>query len=897
MAVPGALAALDATAAGLDDAAVAARQAQYGPNEVGTHKGISPWKILLGQLKNVLILVLLVATAASAALGHVLEAAVITAIVVLAVVFGFVQEYRAERAIESLRKMAAPAANVLRSGQERRVPARDVVPGDVLVLKAGDRIAADARLLEASNLRVDEAPLTGESNAVDKRVDTTLPPEAPVGDRVNMVHAGTTIVSGRAQAIVSATGMDTEFGHIAKLLDSVVTTQTPLQKNLDRVGRQLAGAALVIVAGVVALGLWRGQPLIDMVMFGIALAVAVVPEALPAVVTIALALGVQRMVKRKALMRRLPAVETLGSTTIIGSDKTGTLTRDEMTAREVYVAGETWNVDGAGYTPVGEFRRAGVETPVSPALTRVLTAGVLVNDATLQEDAATHRWEMKGDPTEGALVVVARKGGLDKVVIDAARPRVDELPFTAETRRMTTFHGGAGGPFAFVKGAPEVMFDACTTWLGPEGPAPLTPEIRARLDAEAESMASRALRVLALAEQPDGTRDTVGAGLLLLGLVGLIDPPRDEAAEAIRTCRAAGIRAIMITGDHPATARAVAKELGLLEHDVVMTGAELDTLDDAKLDAAVQNVEVYARVSPAHKLRVVEALQRCGHVVAMTGDGVNDAPALKKADIGVAMGIGGTDVSREAAAMTLLDDNFATIVAAVEEGRRIFENIRKFLMYLLASNIGEIGLMAAAAIVGLPMPLSAVQILYVNLATDGLPALALAVDPTEPDLMQRPPLDTKKGIFSRPVLALMLVGGLWSSLATFGLFAWSIESGRTQAEAMTMTFACLVLIQFVQAYNYRSYHKSVFHLPFANKWLNLAVLAELAVLILLLEVPALRPAFGTTAVTWTDRAVVLACAASIVPPLELTKWFVRRAARRVTPPTPPHAPTPTPTGS
>ncbi|MDQ5853262.1 MAG: cation-translocating P-type ATPase, partial [Chloroflexota bacterium] len=790
------------------------------------------------------------------------------------VLLGFVQEYRAERAIEALREMAAPTATVLSDGEEIEIPARDLVPGDVIVLRAGDRVPADARVIEAVNLQIEEAVLTGESLPVDKHTMPLAEEQLPVGDRKNMVYSGTIVTYGRGKAIVVATGMQTEFGRITGMLQTVETGRTPLQENLDRVGKTLARAALVVVAIVVALGLLRGQPPLDMLLFGIALAVAVVPEALPAVVTISLAIGVQRMARRHALVRRLPTVETLGSTSVICSDKTGTLTKDEMTIRRIFVAGELIEVTNTGYEPSGTFLRNGVPIVPDGPLAEVLRAAVLCSDARLIQREG--RWQIKGDPTEGALVVAAAKAGLHRADLEAQAPRVNEIPFTSETKRMTTVHATPGGLVAYAKGAPEIILDSCAHVLGPEGERPLLPVDRETILAAARSMAGDALRVLAVARRP--VIDIVEAEreMTFLGLVGMIDPPRPEARAAIATCAQAGIIPIMITGDHPITAQAVARELGLLKHGRVMTGAALEQISETDLAREVEHIDVYARVSPAHKLRIVTALQERGHVVAMTGDGVNDAPALKKADIGVAMGITGTDVSKEAAAMTLTDDNFASIVAAVEEGRAIFGNIKKYLMYLLSANIGEIGLMVGAALLGLPLPLTAVQILYVNLATDGLPALALAVDPPEPDLLQRPPRDPRGSIFTRPVTVLLLVGGCWSALVNLGLFAWALNSGRSLAEAMTMTFVCLVLIEFFKAYNYRSDRHSVLRRPFANKWLNLAIVWELALLAAIIYLPVLHVPFGTFSLPPIDWLITIGVAATISPVLEFVKWMERR---------------------
>jgi Ca2+-transporting ATPase len=850
--------------------------AEYGPNELQAARRISPWTILWAQFKNVLIVILLAATALSAVLGHGVEAVAITVIVLFAVVLGFVQEYRAERAIEALREMAAPLATVLRDGQEVELPARDVVPGDVLILRAGNVVAADARVLEAINLQTQEAALTGESLPVDKHTAPLENPDLALGDRKNLVYAGTAATYGRGRAIVVATGMKTEFGKIAELLQTVESGKTPLQENLDKLGHALARAAFVIVSIIAALGLWRGQPFVEVLVFAIALAVAVVPEALPAVVTISLALGVQRLVKRHALMRRLPAVETLGSTSVICSDKTGTLTKDEMTVRKLYVAEQFLEVSGAGYEPRGEFSCNGVRIERSEPLAHLLRAAALASDAQIGNNGSGGAWKVKGDPTEGALVVAAEKAGLRKPELDAQFPRAHEIPFSSETKRMTTVHTTPNGGVAYAKGAPEVILESCLSQLTANGERRLDATSRARVLDAARQMASEALRVLAVATRADATPQNAQHEMTLLGLVGMIDPPRSEAQAAIQTCEQAGIRVVMITGDHPLTAQAVAHELGLLKTGRAVTGAELEEMSEAEFERHVEHIEVYARVSPAHKLRVVTAMQNKGHVVAMTGDGVNDAPALKKADIGVAMGITGTDVAKEAAAMTLTDDNFASIVAAVEEGRGIFGNIKKYLMFLLSCNVGEIILMAGATLVGLPLPLTAVQILYVNLATDGLPALALAIDPPESDLMRRSPRNPRTGIFTRPVITLMLVGGVWTALANLGLFAWVLNAGRSAVEAMTMTFVSLVLIQFVAAYNFRSDRLSVLKRPFANRWLNLAIAWELALLMLVIYLPVLHEPFGTFNLQARDWAIVVGVALTILPVLELAKWMVRR---------------------
>ena len=868
---------LSSTRTGLTSSEAAQRLEQFGPNELQTQGRVSPWSILLEQFQNVLIIILLLATALSAFLGHGVEAIAITVIVLFAVILGFIQEFRAERAIEALREMAAPNATVIRDGREQRIPARELVPGDLVVLATGDKVPADARLTEAINLQTIEAPLTGESAPVEKHSASLPDDQIPPADQKNMAFAGTAVTYGRGRALIVATGMATEFGKIAQMLEGVDTAKTPLQKNLDRIGKQLARAAIVVVFVIVAVGLFRGQPFVEMLIFGVALAVAVVPEALPAVVTISLALGVKRMVRRNALVRRLPAVETLGSTSVICSDKTGTLTKDEMTVRRLYVAGRMIEVSGTGYEPSGTFSQNGSNLALSDPLSRLLQAAALASDARLEQRNGAGTWEIKGDPTEGALVVAAAKAGFNKLELDARFSRVSEIPFTAETKRMTTLHQmTTNDVVAYAKGAPEVIVQSCTSVLTETGVEFLDDARRSEVLERARQMAGEAMRVLAIAYKPSATLKNAERDMTLLGLAGMIDPPRPEAKAAVQKCKGAGIKVIMITGDHPLTAKAVAEELALTQNGRVVNGAELEAMDDAQLEREVDSIEVCARVSPAHKLRVVTALQNRGQVVAMTGDGVNDAPALKKADIGIAMGITGTDVSKEAAAMTLTDDNFASIVAAVEEGRGIFSNIKKYLMYLLSSNIGEIGLMAGATLAGLPLPLTAVQILYVNLATDGLPALALAVDPPERGLMQRRPRDPHTGIFTRPVVLLMLAGGVWSAVVNLGLFVWALNSGRPVAEAMTMTFVSLVLIQFFKAYNFRSDRLSVLRDPFANKWLNLAIFWELIMLALILYVPALESVFGTVALPLNDWVLIIAAALTISPVLELTKWLERR---------------------
>ncbi len=848
---------------------------EYGQNKLKEGKKISALALLAEQFKNVLVIILLLATLMSGFLGHEVEAITIAIIVLLAVFLGFIQEFRAEKAMEALKSMAAPNATVIRGGEQMKIPAADLVPGDVILLAAGDRVPADARIIEQANLRTDEAALTGESLPSEKSDEIIPNPGAPVGDRKNMVYGGTSVSHGRGKAVVTGTGMQTEFGAIAKMLDDVETDETPLQKNLDKVGKTLAKVALGVVIVISAIGLWRGQSLIDIFIFGIALAVAVVPEALPAVVTISLAIGVQRMVKRHALIRKLPAVETLGCTSVICTDKTGTLTKDEMTVREIYVTGKTYEVSGSGYVPSGRFTVEGEGVDIGAGLTELLRGGVLSSDATMV--VKNGQPDILGDPTEGAIVVAAAKAGIRKEDLDAQFPRIGEIPFSSETKRMTTLHKEDGeNTIAYTKGAPEMMLPLCTRMWGENGEQPMTDADRKNILDAAGAMATKALRVLAIARKGDSALEESQRGMKFIGLVGMIDPPRPEAKAAIAQCKTAGIRVVMITGDHPVTAGAIARELGISDDGNAVTGVELEAMDEAALMKRIGDVRVYARVSPAHKLRIVTALQSRGQIVAMTGDGVNDAPALKKADIGVAMGITGTDVSKEAAAMTLTDDNFASIVAAVEEGRGIFGNIKKYLMYLLSSNIGEIIIMTGATLLGWPLPLSAVQLLYLNLATDGFPALALAVDPPERDLMRQPPRDPNTGIFTKRVMALMLTGSVWLAFLILSMFWWATHTERGLQESMTMAFVLLVTCEFIKAYNFRSDHLSMFRGTFSNKWLNIAILWEILLLLAIVYVPFLQVAFKTFPLTLEDWAIIIALALTIIPVLELAKWVLRR---------------------
>ena len=866
------------------------RLAQYGPNELAEKKKTSPFMLWLGQFKDFLIIILLVAVVLSAVLGEITDAIVIFVIVLFATTLGFIQEYRAERAMEALKKMAAPTSSVVRDGQEIEVAAREIVPGDIVALRTGDRVPADCRLIEAVNLKAEEAPLTGESVPIEKTA-AIIPGEVSVGDRKNMAFMGTTAVWGRGKAVVTGTGMQTEFGKIATMIQEVEEGPTPLQVNLKKMGKFIAYAALAMCFVLAAIGVLRGHEILEMLIWGVSLAIAAVPEALPAVVTIGLAIGVWRMAKRHALIRRLHAAETLGCTTVICSDKTGTLTQDEMTVRRIYVDGKTIDVTGVGYEPKGEFylngRAIGVSKDIS--LQTLFQISALCNDTSLASTNGV--WSIRGDPTEGALVVISAKAGLSAQELNARFPRTDEIPFSSERKRMTTIHSGPEGKVSYSKGAPEIILDSSSHVLKNGKESPLTEKDKAEVLGTATQMAGDALRVLGLAykqlaELPSPKEDAE-AGMVFVGLVGMIDPPREEVKGAVKLCDQAGIKSVMITGDHKLTAVAIAKELGILrEGGTALTGAEVDRLGDEEFEASVGKIDVYARVSPAHKMRIIEALQKKGNVVAMTGDGINDAPALKRSDIGVAMGITGTDVTKETADMVLTDDNFASIVAAVEEGRHIFGNVKKYLVYLLSCNVGEILLMAVAILFGTAfglargvIPLIAIQILYVNLATDGLPAIALSVDPPDPDIMRQKPRPRNQTIFTKEVVMYLLLTGIWTCVATFGVFVWAVKSGKPPEEAQTLCFVTLILIEFFNAFNCRSFNYSLFKIgPAGNKWLLAAIAWEICLLCLIVYLPALQGPFRTYPLSGQDWEVCILAGASIFILVEIVKFVRARLA-------------------
>lgn len=869
---------------GLSPYEAAARLARDGANVLRKEESSSLWTILIGQFRSLVIWVLIGAAVVSAALGEFVDGIAIIAIVLLNALIGFFQEYRAERAAAALARLTAPRAKVVRGGQAAVIAASEVVPGDVLLLDAGDLVAADARLLEASAMRANEAPLTGESQPVEKQTGTCAP-DTPLADRTNMIFLGTSIVGGSGRALVVATGIDTEVGHIAELLRTAASGETPLQKRLDLVGRRLLWACLGIVIVVFALGLLRSLPPFELFLGAVSLAVAAIPEGLPAVVTVALALGMQRMARRHALVRRLPAVETLGCAQVICSDKTGTLTVGEMTARKVVAYTRIFSVTGEGYATEGSFFVDGAERSATDdvLLSDLLRAAVACNDAELvQRDG---RPVIVGDPTEGALLVAAAKGGLLRGAIESEMPRLHTIPFDSDRKRMTVIRRRDNQPWAFAKGAPEVILKRCTHIRTDRGVEMLTESDHARMLEACAWMANEALRVLALAERrletfppPEGTMssdDVVEQGLTLLGLIGLQDPPRAEARDAIARCKRAGIRTVMITGDHPDTARAIARELGMLDRgDVVVTGVDLERLSDDALGQRVQQIAVYARVTAEHKLRIVRAWKAQGAVVAMTGDGVNDAPALKEASIGVAMGISGTEVTKEAADLIIADDNFASIVAAVEEGRGIYDNITKTLAYLLAGNAGELAVMFIAALVGWPLPLLPIQLLWINLVTDGLPALALATDPIDPGVLTQPPRRQDAQLIDRAFLKRIALTGVLTAGVALTVFAYEFYADGSVAQARNAAFSALVIAELLRAFGARSNEKTVWQIGlFSNMRLFVIVAASFVLQLLIHHLPMLETLFGTEPVSVAQCAAWIVLGAIPLIVLELGKVF------------------------
>jgi Ca2+-transporting ATPase len=870
---------------GLTPSEVAQRLQQFGPNELRKGKTVSPLVLLAGQFSNLVIWVLIGAALVSVALGEVVDGIAILAIVVLNAVLGFVQEYRAERAVAALARLTAPRARVVRGGHAESIAAADVVRGDIVLLDAGDLVAADARLVDASALRTNEAPLTGESQPVEKQAGM-CPPETPLAERQNMVFLGTSVAGGAGRALVVATGMDTQVGHIATLLETASSDATPLQRRLDQVARRLLWACLGIVALVFALGLFRAVAPFELFLSAVSLAVAAIPEGLPAVVTIALALGVQRMVRRHALVRRLPAVETLGCAQVICSDKTGTLTVGAMTARKVVTSERIFSVSGEGYTTAGGFFADGVECTAAaePLLVDLLRAAAACNDAEIRQQ--DNHPTAVGDPTEVALLVVAAKGGITRGGIESEMPRVGTLPFDSDRKRMTVMRTRAGRAWAFVKGAPEVMLERCSRMRTTHEVKALTDSDRARLLQASALMAHDALRVLALAERPlDATAspDVIEQDLLFLGLIGLQDPPRAESLDAVKRCQRAGIRTVMITGDHPDTAGAIARELDILTHgDAVVVGRELDRMDDQELAQRVPGITVYARVTAEHKLRIVRAWKERGAVVAMTGDGVNDAPALQEASIGVAMGLTGTEVTKEAASIIITDDNFASIVAAVEEGRGIYDNIAKTLAYLLGGNAGELTVMFMAALIGWPLPLLPIQLLWINLVTDGLPALALATDPIDPGVLTRPPRRPEAQLIDWDFCKRIVLVGCLTAGVALSAFAYEWYIDHNLEHARDAAFSALVIAELLRAFGARSETRTIWQVGLlSNMQLFVIVLASFALQLAIHHLPTLQALFGTSPISLGQCVAWLGLGSIPLFVLELRKVVRRsRAVRR-----------------
>ena len=884
---------------GLSEAEATRRLAEFGPNELNETGIKNPWLIFFDQLKELMVIILIIAAVISALLGDYSDAIAIGAIVVLNAVLGFTQEYRAEKAMAALKKLSVPSVKVRRGGEVREVPAVSLVPGDIVLLEAGSFVAADSRVLESADLQTQEAALTGESLPVRKTSDPLDQPDLALGDRRNMVYMGTYITAGRGEAIVAETGMRTELGRIAGLIQTVEAEPTPLQRRMGQLGKALAVAALFIVLLIFVLGWFRGENLEVLFLTAVSIAVAAVPEGLPAVMTIALTLGAQRMLKRKVLIRKLSAVETLGSVTVICSDKTGTLTENQMAATVFQLPNRKVEVHERSSDDYrSEFPELGLA-----GFNLMLAGAALCNDAVMRlNSTGANSTGPLGDPTETALVVAAARSGLQKPELDRLLPRIGEVPFTSERKRMTTVHRyssepellpegvraacteGSSSAIAFTKGAVDVLLGLSNSvWV--DGRQVVLDEAwQERLLAENDKMAANGMRVLGVAFRclpaapHNAETDDLERELTFVGMIGMIDPPRQEAAAAVGTCKTAGIRPMMITGDHPLTARYIASRLGISDNGSVVTGPQLDRTSPEELEQLTESAPVYARVSPEHKLRIVEGLHRRGHIVAMTGDGVNDAPALKKADIGVAMGITGTDVSKEAADMVLLDDNFASIVAAVEEGRVIYDNIRKFIRYILTTNSGEIWLMLVAPFFGMPLPLLPLQILWMNLVTDGLPALALGVEPSESDTMCRPPRQPRESIFARGMGRHTIWVGFLMGLLSLGIAEGYWQAGDPKWQ--TMVFTTLTLAQMAHVMAIRSERRSLFEIGLlSNKPLLGAVALTVVMQLALVYVPFFQSIFKTIALPLPDLILTLVVSSLIFWAVEVEKWFLRKQTR------------------
>jgi P-type Ca2+ transporter type 2C len=855
---------------GLSEKEVKIRQKQHGLNALEEGEKPSALLIFFSQFKDFMVLVLLAATLISGLLGEVVDAIAIIAIVFINAFLGFFQERKAEKSLDALKELSAPQVMILRGGKWEKTLSKDIVPGDIVKFSSGDRIGADVRLIDAKSLEIEESALTGESVPVQKYTDPLRIPNPGIGDMENMAFMGTLVTRGSGVGIVVATGMKTAMGQIAGLLQNAETMETPLQRRLEQLGKILITVALILTVLVVGIGVLQGHDLYTMFLAGVSLAVAAIPEGLPAIVTVALSLGVQRMIRQKAIVRKLPAVETLGCASVICSDKTGTMTQNKMTVTHAWSGGKTWTVDGIGYTPEGKFFSAGKlsDPRSSKPLQQLLTFGMLCNNAELVEKE--NERIIDGDPTEGALLVAAMKAGLTRSGLLNQFEIVNEFPFDSQRKMMSMIvKDKTGRQFVVTKGAPDVLIGLSTSILWDDRQQHLSNELKGQVQGAIDGLAEKALRTIAIAFKPL-TGNTVilseneaEKDLTFIGLQGMIDPPRPEVKTAVKECRDAGIKTVMITGDHVITAKAIASELGILMKDSkVIDGQTLSSMSVDELEDIVDEVSVFARVSPEHKLKIVKALQNKGHIVAMTGDGVNDAPAIKAADIGVAMGITGTDVAKEASSLVLLDDNFATIKAAIKEGRNIYENIRKFIRYLLASNVGEILVMLFAMILALPLPLVPIQILWVNLVTDGLPAMALGLDQPEDNVMKRGPRHPKEGVFARGLGWKVVSRGFLIGLATLIAFMTIYYRNPDDlAYAQTVAFATLVLAQLIHVFDCRS-EKSIFSRnPFGNKYLVWAVLSSLIMVLGVIYYPPLQPIFHTVAIIPIDWLLIIGMSA------------------------------------
>ncbi|WP_436663518.1 calcium-translocating P-type ATPase, SERCA-type [Alicyclobacillus acidoterrestris] len=882
------LSALESSEAGLSSTSVEERRKVHGLNQLSDGTKVSLLTVFLNQFRDFMIIVLLAATLISGLLGEFTDAVTIIAIIFLNGILGFIQEVRAEKSLSALKELTAPMAQVRRDGAVISVPAKELVPGDIVLLEDGDRVPADGRILKATVFDVEESALTGESVPASKDPSAKIDVESNLGDRVNMVYMGTMVTRGKAEMVVTATGMATEMGKIADLIQQSEDMETPLQQRLDQLGKMLVWISIGITVLVVIAGVLHGHEIYEMFLAGVSLAVAAIPEGLPAIVTIALALGVQRMIRRNAIVRKLPSVETLGCATVICSDKTGTLTQNRMTVQRVFADGGWFSVTGSGYEPTGDFLAGDhkVDPNRRPALKSLIEiAGTCNNAAMVEVDVDGRKdYAVQGDPTEGALLVMAKKAGFAEP--DAVYRRIEELPFDSDRKLMSVLVQSGEDVFVFVKGAPDVLLDRSERVLLSGREEVLSTTTRKQILAANQEMASQALRNLAFGYRRFKSVESAKRApdweseLVFVGLCGMIDPPRENAREAIQVAREAGIRTVMITGDHQLTATAIASELTILPKDGrVLTGAELNNIDDRELERLVDDVYVYARVTPEHKLRIVRALQAREHVVAMTGDGVNDAPAIKQADIGISMGQTGTDVAKEASSLVLADDNFATIVAAVEEGRGIYDNIKKFIRYLLASNVGEIVTMFLAMLLGFALPLAPIQILWVNLVTDGLPAIALGVDPPEDDIMKRRPRNVREGIFARGMGMKILSRGILIGLVTLAVFVWSLKTSDDLQRAQTMAYATLTMAQLILVFDCRSLEGGIMKRNiFGNIWLTFAVLSSVGLFLLTIYVPKLAVAFHTVPLGALDWLIVLVLAA--IPTFALSLRRIGRNALR-----------------